>query len=122
MNKKSNFKYYVFYLVEKLERYILAFDRFKMHSINNLFKFNKSEKKTLDFSSMNVSDLKIHQEKMKKIIANRKLVDSLLDRGERVKKQLSLVEVRTYNKSINFNNLTTDITYLDLNITIKKWT
>lgn len=64
-----------------------------MHSINALFKLNDFGNKKLDYSKMNLSELKVQLNKFESLNQNKKLQNTLPDKGEKIKEQLKILKV-----------------------------
>ena len=64
-----------------------------MHSIENLFKLNDLNVKKIQFQKVNLSELKLNYTKFKSLEKNQKLVDSLPDKGEKLRNQINQIEV-----------------------------
>lgn len=65
-----------------------------MYALNNLFKLNDLKDKLPKLEDLSAEQLKPHLENYKKLLANTKLLNSLADKGEKVRNQLKHIEVR----------------------------
>lgn len=65
-----------------------------MHSLPNLLKFNDFKNvKKLDFDHMSLGELKNNLKKFESLSHDAKLLNSLPDKGEKIKQQLRVLRV-----------------------------
>jgi hypothetical protein len=65
-----------------------------MYAINNLLKTNDFIEKKLNLDELSLEELKKYYLKYKSLKDNQKLMNSLSDRGEKIKIQLNKLHVR----------------------------
>ena len=64
-----------------------------MYSLDNLFKLNDLKDKHENFDELTPEQLKSYLNKYRSLVGNAKIINSLPDKGEKLKKQLTHIEV-----------------------------
>ena len=65
-----------------------------MHSLPNLLKYNDFQNvKHLDFEKMSLEELRRHSSKFEKLSIDAKILNSLPDRGDKLKAQVRVIQV-----------------------------
>jgi hypothetical protein len=64
-----------------------------MYALHNLLKLNDLKEKHPSYDTLNLEQLQAYSEKYKKLTSDQKLVNSLPDKGEKLKNQLKHIEV-----------------------------
>lgn len=66
-----------------------------MYSLNNLFKLNDLKTKHENFEDLSAERLEIYLRKYEKLVNDAKLLESLSDKGEKLKGQLQKIQVES---------------------------
>ena len=90
-----------------------------MHSIDNLFKLNelKINKKNINFETMSKDELKQNYETFKTLTNNKKLVNSLPDKGLKIFQQFKHIEEAMQTRFVSkedIENITDKITNIEI--------
>jgi hypothetical protein len=64
-----------------------------MYALNNLMKLNDLKDKHVEFEKLSAQQLELYREKYLKMVDNKKMVDFLPDKGEKIQKQLEIIKV-----------------------------
>jgi hypothetical protein len=64
-----------------------------MHSIINLFKINDLKLKPLDYELMSLSELEFNLKRINSLLANKRAIDALSDKGDRLREQKRKIQV-----------------------------